>query len=76
MISARDHHIIEVLLDMGLMVFLVICAADLLYLYSIGRWYDSNKVIEYSEVAILVIFVVASTVRLVYKFRYLRKLGK
>ena len=76
MVSTRERYILEVILDMGLIVFLVVCAADLLYLYSIGRWYDLNKVIEYSEVAMLVVFVVAGTVRLVYKFRYLRRLGR
>ena len=37
-------------------LLITILAADLLYGWVIGGWYDPIKAIEYSEVALLVIF--------------------
>ncbi len=47
-------------------VLLAVLAADLLYLYFVGGWYDPNKFIEYSEVTLLFILVILSISYFIY----------
>ncbi len=62
------------ILDLFLLGFLVVCAADLIYLYFAGAWYDI-LLIEVTELIFLVGLIVVGIARTVVKFRDLR-MGK
>jgi len=46
-------------------------SADLLYLYFIGTWYDPILIIEYTEVAALIVIMLSSLVYFVGSVRLL-----
>lgn len=54
--------------DIFLIAISIVLACDLIYLYFAGAWHDPNKFIEYSEVALLFIYIVIATARLSMKF--------
>jgi hypothetical protein len=61
------------IMDALLMAFLVILSLDILYLYYRGAWYDPYRFIEISEVVLLYAFSVVGTIRIIIKFRELKR---
>ncbi len=49
-------HTLRLAIKIGMPLLVTGSSVDLLYLYSIGAWYDPNKIIEYTEVALMVFF--------------------
>ena len=61
------------ILDILLMAIFVILSLDILYLYYSGAWYDPYTIIEVSEVLLLYAFSIIGIVRIVLKFRELKR---
>lgn len=61
------------IVDAVLMGILVVLSADILYLYYSGAWYDPIILIEISEVALLYLFSIVGTVRIILKLLELKK---
>jgi membrane protein YdbS with pleckstrin-like domain len=61
------------ILDIFFMVVFVILSLDILYLYYTGAWYDPYKFIEISEVFLLYAFSVIGIIRIILKFRELKR---
>ena len=53
-------------------LLLAVLAADLLYLYSCGSWYDPIKAIEIAEVILLSFIVILGIVSFLIKVKKLR----
>ena len=58
-----------ILLNLAISILFIVLAGDLLYLYYIGSWYDPIKVIEYTEVIFLYLFIVLGIVGFILNFR-------
>jgi len=56
---------IDKIINMSVSLFLSVLAGDLLYLYFIDSWYDPIKLIKYSEVVLLFVFVVLGIARFI-----------
>ena len=61
------------IVDVILMGILVVLAADLLYLYYSGAWYDPYAFIEISEIVLLYLFTIFGILRIVHILRDLKK---
>ena len=61
------------IIDVFLMGVLVVLAADLLYLYYSGAWYDPYAFIEISEIVLLYLFTIFGTLRIIHILRELKK---
>ncbi len=48
-----NREFVNKIINITISLFLFIMCLDLLYLYSIGAWFDSVKLMEYSEVVLL-----------------------
>ena len=55
------------IIDLLLLVWLMVCAADLLYLYFIGSWYDQYPLVEITELIFLVILIILPAIRIYMK---------
>lgn len=57
------------LIETALALFLLVYAADLLYLYFNGHWYDPVRLIELAEVVILVMTIPACLIYVIWRVR-------
>lgn len=57
--------LIDTALSLLMPVLLVVLAADLLYLYYAGGWYDPIRIIEITEVLLLYVIILVAMFRII-----------
>ncbi len=64
------------ILDTFFLMVMVVCAADLIFLYIVGIWHDPIRSIEVAELCLMVGIIVTGLILIVLRLRKIRKVKR